>query len=185
MIFTPRIVATVAAILFAAVLLQLSFFSLTPILGSTINIIPVAVIAIGLLGGAVPGAVSGFSVGLLVDSTLDSTLGVASLALLSAGYLAGRWREGYDIVPWFVPPLVTGALTGVYAAVYAALQLMLGVDDPVSPLFLREIFVQALLAVLIAIPLFPLIKRILRPALVDDRGVPRRSGARGMLGVSR
>lgn len=185
MIFTPRIVATVAAILFAAVLLQLSFFSLTPILGETINIIPVAVIAIGLLGGAVPGAVSGFGVGLLLDSTLDSTLGVASLALLSAGYLAGRWREGYDIVPWFVPPLVTGALTGVYAAVYAALQLMLGVDDPVSPLFLREIFAQALLAVLIAIPLFPLIKRILRPALVDDRGVPRRSGARGMLGVSR
>ena len=185
MIFTPRIFGTVCAILFVAVLLQLSFFSLTPIFGSVINIVPVVVIAIGLLGGAVPGSVAGFGVGLLLDAALGSTLGVTSLALMSAGYLGGRWREGYDIAPWWVPPLVAGALTGVYAAVYTALQLMLGVDDPVSPLFLREIFVQALLGALIAIPLFPLIKRILRPALVDDRGVPRRSGARGMLGVSR
>jgi rod shape-determining protein MreD len=184
-IFTPRIFATVCAVVFVAVLLQLSFFSLTPMFGSVINVIPVAVIAIGLLGGAVPGATAGFSAGLLEDAALDSTLGVASLALLAAGYLAGRWRESNEIVPWFVPPLVTGALTGVYAAALAALQLMLGVDDPVSPLFLQEIFVQALLGALIAIGIFPLIKRILRPALVDGRGVPRRSGARGMLGVSR
>ena len=38
MIFTPRITAIVAAIVFVAVLLQLSFFSLTPIFGSVINV---------------------------------------------------------------------------------------------------------------------------------------------------
>jgi hypothetical protein len=38
----------------------------------------------------------------------------------------------------------------------------------VSLLVLREIVVQGLLAVVLAIPLYPLIRRILRPAIVDD-----------------
>ena len=44
---------------------------------------------------------------------------------------------------------------------------MLGVDASVSILVLREVVVQGLLAVLLAIPLYPLIRRILRPALID------------------
>lgn len=190
MIFTPRITALVAAIVFVSVLLQLSFFSLVPLLGSVANVVPVVVIAIGLLGGAVPGAVAGFAAGLLLDGALGGTLGVASLALLSAGYLAGRWREGYDVSA-LVPPLLTGALTGVYAAALAGLQLMLGVDAPISILFVREIVVQALLATLLAVPVFPLIRRILRPALVEDRSSrrssrrpARRRAGRDILGVS-
>jgi rod shape-determining protein MreD len=185
MIFTPRITAIVAAIVFVSVLLQISFFSLTPIAGTVINIVPVVVIAIGLLGGAVPGAVAGFSAGLLLDFALGGTLGVASLALLAAGYLAGRWREGYDIVSVFVPPAVTAALVLVYGVVLAGLELMLGVDNPVDPFFWGEILTQALLGGLVALALFPLVRRILRPALVDDRRPARRPGARGMLGASR
>jgi rod shape-determining protein MreD len=184
-IFTPRITAIVAAIVFVAVILQLSFFSLMPVAGSVINIVPVVVIAIGLLGGAVPGAVAGFSAGLLQDSALGGTLGVASLALMCAGYLAGRWREGYDIVSFFVPPAVTAVLTAVYGVVLAGLELMLGVDNPVNPFFFAEILWQALLGGLAALAIFPLIRRILRPALVEDRRAARRPGARGMLGVSR
>lgn len=185
MIFTPRITAIVAAMIFLAVLLQLSFFSLTPIAGSVINIVPVVVIAIGLLGGAVPGAVAGFSAGLLQDAALGGTLGVTSLALMCAGYLAGRWREGYDIVSFVVPPAVTMVLTGAYGVVLAGLELMLGVDNPVNPFFFGEIIVQAILAGLAALVIFPLIRRLLRPALVEDRRSMRRPGARGMLGVSR
>lgn len=184
MIITPRIFAIVAAIVLLTVLVQLSFFSLVPILGSVPNVVPVVVIAIGLLGGAVPGAVAGFSAGLLIDASLGGTLGVSSLALLSAGYLAGRWREGYAIVSSLVPPLLTGALTGVYATALAGLQLMLGVDAPVSVLFAREIVVQALLGALLAVAIFPLIRRLLRPALIDDRVPSRRGAGRGMLGVA-
>lgn len=184
MIFTPRILALVSAILLAGVLLQLSFFSLVPLLGSVANLVPVVVVAIGLLGGAVPGAVAGFAAGLLLDAALGGTLGVQSLALLSAGYLAGRWREVYDIVSALVPPLLTGALTGVYATALAGLQLMLGVDAAISVLFVREILVQALLGMLLAVPAFPLIRRILRPALVDAGPSSRRRPVRGMLGVT-
>ena len=54
---------------------------------------------------------------------------------------------------------------------------MLGVDTPVSLLVLREIFVQGLLAFLFAIPFYPLIRRVLRPAIVDDVVAGRRMGS--------
>jgi len=175
MIVTPPILARLALVVFLAVILQLAFFSQIPLLGSVANLVPVVIVALGLLGGAVTGAVAGFAAGLLIDVMIGGTLGVASLSLLSAGYLAGRWREGYDIVSSLVPPLLTGALCGVAAAAYGVLQLTLGIDAEVSALAIREIVVQALLGMLLAVPFYPLIRRVLRPALVEDtdRGRPR------------
>lgn len=184
MIFTPRIFASVALIVFLAVITQLALFSQMPLLGSVANVVPVVVICLGLLGGAVPGTTAGFAAGLLLDATLGGTLGVTSLSLMAAGYLAGRWREGYDIVSSLVPPLLAGALTGVAAAVYAAIQLMLGVDASVSLLVVREILVQGLLGAVLAAGLYPLMRRLLRPALIDDARSTRRRGPRGMLGVT-
>ena len=90
------------------------------------------------------------------------------MVLLTVGYMAGRYREGTEISNSLVPPLVIGALTTAAAAGFSAIELMLGVRTPVSLLVLREIVVQGLLAVLFAIPFYPLIRRILRPAIVDD-----------------
>lgn len=185
MIVTPRILVRLALIVLIAVLLQLSFFSRVPLFGSVADVVPVIVIAIGLLGGAVSGTTAGFAAGLLLDLVLGGTLGISSLALMSAGYLAGRWREGYDIVSSLVPPLLTGALTAVAALTYGALQLTLGVEAPVSILALREIVVQGLLGVVLAVPLFPLVRRILRPALVEGGRRPRSRVSPGMLGATR
>lgn len=186
MIITPRILARLALMVFVAVLLQLAFFSRLPMLGSVANLIPVVVVAYGLLGGAVTGAVTGFAAGLLVDVMLGGTLGVSSLALMAAGYGAGRWREGYDIVSSLVPPLLTGALTGLAVAAYGAMQLTLGIDAQVSALVVREIIVQALLGALLAVPFFPLIRRVLRPALVDDAiGARTRARPRSSVATSR
>jgi rod shape-determining protein MreD len=167
-IVTWRSGIRIAAIVVLSVLLQISFFSYLTLFGTTPDILPLVVVSLGLLGGAVIGAVCGFAAGLLLDSALLQTLGVSSLVLLSAGYLAGRYREGAEISNSLVPPLLAGALTTVAAAGFAAVQLMLGVRAPVSLLVLREILVQGLLAVVLAIPLYPLIRRILRPALVED-----------------
>ena len=168
MIITPRILLRLVFIVFITVLLQIGLFSEVPIFGSVPNLIPVVVVSLGLLGGAVTGSVTGFAAGLLVDVMIGGTLGVASLALMAGGYLGGRWREGYDIVSSLVPPLLIGGLTALTALIYGGLTLTLGVDSPVSVLALREVLVQGLSAVLLAVPVFPLIKRILRPALVDD-----------------
>ena len=106
-----------------AVVLQLSFFSYLSFFGTTPNIVPLVVVALGLLGGALVGAVCGFAAGLLLDSALLATLGVSSLVLLAVGYLAGRYREGTEISNSLVPPLLIGALTIAAAAGFAAMQL--------------------------------------------------------------
>ena len=184
MIITRRSAIRIALLIVVSVLLQISFFSYLSFFGTTPDVIPLVVIALGLLGGALVGAVCGFAAGLLLDSVLLQTLGVSSLVLLGVGYLAGRYREGTEISNTLVPPLLVGALTMAAAAGFAAIQLMLGVRAPVSLLVLREIIVQGLLAVVLAIPLYPVIRRILRPAIVDDfaarrarspitRGAPR------------
>ncbi len=168
MIVTPRIAIRIALVVLVAVLLQISFFSYLSFFGTTPDIMPLVVITLGLLGGALLGAVCGFAAGVVLDSALLQTLGVSSLVLLTVGYLAGRYREGTEISNSLVPPLLIGGLTMAAAAGFAAIQLMLGVRTPVSLLVLREIVVQGLLAALLAIPFFPLIRRALRPAIVDD-----------------
>jgi rod shape-determining protein MreD len=190
MIVTPRIAIRLGLIIVGAIVLQVSFFSYLSFFGTTPDIIPLVVISLGLLGGALVGAVCGFIIGLVLDSALLQTLGVSSLVLLAVGYLGGRYRERTEISNSLVPPLLIGALTVAAAAGFAAIQLMLGVRTPVSLLVLREIAVQGLLATLLAIPLYPLIRRLVRPAIVDDfaarrtrspitRSAPRAGRARG------
>jgi rod shape-determining protein MreD len=168
MIVTWRIGLRLALIIVLAVILQVSFFSFLSILGGTPDVLYVVVVAIGLLGGGVVGAVCGFATGLLLDSVLVQTLGVSSLILLGVGYLAGRFREGFEITNALTPALLAGGLTLAGAAGFAAIQLMLGVEAQVSLLVLREVVVKGLLAFLLAIPLYPLLRRVLRPALVDE-----------------
>jgi rod shape-determining protein MreD len=174
MIVTWRVGVRIALIMIVTVVLQVSFFSYLTLFGTTPNIVPLVAVSLGLLGGAMVGAICGFILGFILDSVLLVTLGVSSLMLLAVGYLAGRYREGTEIANTLIPPLMIGALTMAASAGFAAIQLMLGIDVPVSLLVLREIFVQGLLAFVLAIPLYPLIRRVLRPAIVDDVVAGRR-----------
>lgn len=173
MIVTWRIGLRLALIALVAVIAQVSFLSDLSLLGATPNVIPVVVVALGLLGGGVVGAVCGFGIGLVLDSALLQPLGVSSLVLLSIGYLAGRYREGFEISNSLIPPLLAGGFTLLAGIGFAALQLLLGVEAPVSVGVLHEIVVQALLAMLLAVAVFPLLRRALRVALVEDVS-PRR-----------
>lgn len=174
MIVTWQVALRIALVLILAAVLQLAFFSQISLLGSTPDLLPVIAVALGLLGGGVIGAVCGFALGILTDSLLLQTLGVSSIVLLTVGYLAGRWRESFDITSSLLPPLLTGALALVGALMFAVIQLMLGVEAPVSLLFLREVVVKGVLAALLAIPFYPLVRLVLRPALVEETGRRRR-----------
>jgi rod shape-determining protein MreD len=174
MIVTWQIGLRLAAIVLLTVILQVSFFSYLSILGATPDVVPVVIAVLGLLGGALTGAVAGFATGLLVDSVLLQTLGASSLVLLSVGYLAGRYREGFEIDSALAPALLAGGLTLVATAGFIALQLTLGVEAPVSLLVVREIIVKAFLAFLLAFPLYPAIRFVLRPALVLEEPPTRR-----------
>lgn len=174
MIVTPKIFARLAAIAVIAVLLQLSLFSRVEFLHTSADILPLVVVSLGLLGGSMTGAVAGFSIGFLVDCLLVAPLGGSSLVLLSAGYLAGLFRERFEIHSALVPPLLCMALTLFAELGFAAVQLMLGVDAPVSALIVRDMLLKSIYAFFLAWPIYYGLRRALRPALVEESSSSRR-----------
>jgi rod shape-determining protein MreD len=173
-IVTPKIFARLVVIVILGVLLQLSFFSRVALFHTSPDVLPALVVSLGLLGGSMTGAVSGFSIGLLVDCLLVEALGATSLVLLSTGYLAGLFRERFEIHSALVPPLLCMGLTLFAQVGYAAVQLMLGIDSPVSILILRDMALKSVYAFFLGWPIYLLLRRVLRPALVEETRVQRR-----------
>jgi rod shape-determining protein MreD len=182
LIVTPKILVRLVAIVLVGVLIQLSFFSQVELFHTSPDILPALVVVLGLLGGSMSGAVAGFSVGLLVDCLVVAPLGASSLVLLSTGYLAGIYRERFDVTNTLLPPLLCMGLTLFAELAFGAVQLMLGVDAPVSALVLRDAIIKSIFAFFLAAPTYWLIRRALRPALIDDRATRRRAQPR-MLGA--
>jgi rod shape-determining protein MreD len=156
---------------FVAVVVQESAISQVSIFGVSADITPLVVMSIGLLCGSLTGAIFGFFTGLMIDLALVQTLGVTSLLYIAIGYWAGRLRELRDPSHELVP-LAAGALASAFAGLGMALiQFLLGVDAPVSLLLLQQIFIAVLVNTLIALPVYALVRRIIRPVMPED---PRR-----------
>jgi len=166
-----RLPLRLIALAFAAVVVQEAAISQVSIFGVNADITPLVVMSVGLLAGSMAGAVMGFGTGLFVDMVLVQTLGVTSLLYIAIGYWAGRLRELRDPAHGLVP-LAMGAASTAFAGIgMAVVQFLLGVDAPVSFLLVQQIFITVLVNTLIALPVYALVRRILRPALPDD---PRR-----------
>jgi rod shape-determining protein MreD len=181
-IITPQIMVRIVAIVLVAMLLQLSFFSQVELFQTSPDILPAVIVSLGLLGGSLAGAVSGFSVGLLLDCLIVEALGASSMVLLSVGYLAGIYRERFDVTNSLVPPLLCMGLTLVAEASFAAVQLMLGVDATISALVVRDMLIKSIFAFFLGVPIYLGIRRALRPALIEDRAVRQRAQPR-MIGA--
>jgi rod shape-determining protein MreD len=151
-------------------ILQVVFFSKITVLGASPDVVVLMVISLGLLGGSVAGAVAGFLLGLLVDSLLLQTLGASSLALLAVGYLAGRYRESFGRPTREATILLAGGLTLLGVGAFAAIQVMLGVESNVSHLIIRDAILKGLLGMALMLPIYALVRRLVRPALIDERG---------------
>jgi rod shape-determining protein MreD len=173
-ILTPKIVARIALIGFAGVLLQLSFFSQVELFHVSPDILPALVVCLALLGGSLTGAVAGFSIGLFVDCLLVEALGISSLVLLGIGYFAGLFRERFEIHSSLLAALLCMGLTLLAELGFALVQLMLGIDAPVSPLVVRDILLKSVYAFFLGWPTYLLVRRALRPALVEETRVRRR-----------
>jgi rod shape-determining protein MreD len=173
-IVTPKILARIVAIVILGVVLQLSFFSRVALFHVSPDILPALVVSLGLLGGTMTGVVTGFSIGFLLDCLLIQPLGASSLVLLSTGYLAGLFRERFEIHSTLVPPLLCMGLTLFAELGFGAVQLMLGIDAPVSGLVVRDMLIKSIFAFFLGWPIYLGVRRALRPALVEDSTPPRR-----------
>jgi rod shape-determining protein MreD len=182
-ILTPKMLARVVAIAVLAVLLQVTFFSRLDVFHASPDVLPALVVCFGLLGGSMSGAVTGFSVGLLLDCLLVEALGATSLVLLGTGYLAGLFRERFDIHSSLVPPLLCALLTLFAELCFTALYLMLGVEGSVSVLVIRDIVLKSVFAFFLGWPLYAGLRRALRPALVEEEPRLRRRRQPTVLGT--
>ncbi len=153
------------------VIVQEAAVSQITIFGTTADLSPLVVMSVGLLAGSLPGAMFGFGTGLLVDVLLFQTLGVTSLLYIAIGYWSGRLLELRDPSHGLVPMAAGAAATAFAGLGMAVIQFLLGVDAPVSWLLLQQVLITTLVNTLIALPVYALVRRVLRPALPDD---PRR-----------
>ncbi|WP_235737081.1 rod shape-determining protein MreD [Nocardioides alcanivorans] len=111
---------TLAVLVVVALVLQVSVFSHALIEGVVPNFVLLVVVAAGLMQGAQFGAVLGFSAGMLVDLAppAEHVAGRWALALMLAGYVAGRLRQ--DVRPtWGTVALTVLACSFVSSSVFA------------------------------------------------------------------
>jgi rod shape-determining protein MreD len=167
----PQLILRAAVLGVAVVVLQVAAVSQIVVLGTSADLTPLVVAAVGLLCGSIRGAVFGFAVGLLIDAAFVQTMGLSSLVFVAAGYGAGRLRELRDPQAAVIPMVVGGVATAITTFGYGLMNFMLGVDAPVSFLLLRQILATIVLNALVALPVFALVRRWLSPVLPED---PRR-----------
>jgi rod shape-determining protein MreD len=186
---TPGAFVRAGVLVLLVVVLQVSGVQAMPILGGTLDLIPLFVGAVAIYAGSVSGAIVGFSTGILLDLAIGQTLGLSSLVLTALGYGVGRYRDLRDPAHGLLPIPVAAAATAGYLTAIAAVSFMLEIGATVSLVVLRQTIITVLLNVAIALPFFTLIRRILRPALAVDplARMRRRAGSeprsRGPLGL--
>jgi len=166
-----RLAVRLSALAFVIVVLQEAAVSQVTIFGVSADLTPLVVMSVGLLAGSMAGALVGFGIGLLVDVVLVQTLGVTSLLYIAIGYGSGRLRELRDPAHGLVPVALGAAATAFAGLGMTVIQFLLGVDAPVSLLLIQQVFVTVLVNTLLALPVYALVRRIIRPVLPDD---PRR-----------
>ncbi len=165
------LVARIAALAVAVVFFQIGVVSEVPVFGVNVDLSPLVVAFAGLLCGSTLGAVTGFAVGLLVDLALVQTLGVTSLIFTVIGFWSGRLRELRDPQAALAPLLVAAAASAVATVGYSLVEFLLGVNAPVSLELLRQIVFGVLVNVVVALPMWALVRRFVEPGMPDD---PRR-----------
>jgi rod shape-determining protein MreD len=173
-ILTPQIWARLVALVLLTAIVQITFFSKIPLLGTTPDGAVLVTMSLGLLGGSVAGALGGFTIGLLVDCLLIQTLGAFAAALMAVGYVSGRYRESVGQPTRGALPLLGAGLTLLGVLAFTAIQVGTGVEADVSFLIVRDAISKTFLGALLALPVFLLVRLVLRPAVIEDRPGGRR-----------
>ncbi len=175
MIPTAGSLLRVVGVLLVVVVLQISGLSQLSVLGASPNLVPLAVAGMAFFAGSVTGALTGFTIGLVLDLAVGQTVGATSLVLTAVGYGSGRYREVREPAHGLSPVVFAAGATAAYLLAFAAVSYMLGVEASIYPLALiREVAVTMALNVVLALPVFWALRRVLRGALVSDPLARRR-----------
>ena len=190
MTLTPAAFLRAGLIAFATVITQVSGIGSITVFGSAPNLIPLGVAGVAIYAGSIPGAAMGFGTGLLLDLAVGSPVGVSSLVLCAVGYAVGRYREVRDPAHGLMAIPVGAAATLGFLVTFGAASFMLDVGPSVSALIFRDMLVATVVGALLAMPIFWVTRKVLRPVLTVDpyrrarkRNAPRESGPLGLRGM--
>jgi rod shape-determining protein MreD len=153
--------AKAAGVLFVAAIVQISILSDVTILHGRPDLLLVAVIAVALLRGATFGALAGFCAGLVADTGVFGMLGFTSLLLTLAGYWTGRYGETTGRDRAHAPLLSVAVITILYQFAALILHFMLGQPAPARLVLLDALFPTVVLNLLLTIPVYALVRRVL------------------------
>jgi rod shape-determining protein MreD len=189
-IVTPGAIARLVAITILTVVLETAGVSGVRLIGGTADLVPLVVGAVALWCGGITGACVGFAMGLLLDLLLGQDVGASSLVLTLVGYWVGRYGEQNEPSHGLLPIPVAAASTALYLAGLAIVSFLLAFDAQVSIYAFRDMFITLILNAVLALPVFWLIRRIMRPVLRVDpaerrrrRAQPIESGPIGLRGL--
>jgi rod shape-determining protein MreD len=148
--------------LWLAVLFAVALSANTTLFDGSPDLVCVVVVSLALLRGPEVGALAGFGAGLAVDALTWQPLGLAALVYCLVGYAAGSVGERMsDHAP--VRPLVVVAVASLFArAGLVLLGFLLGSELAVPVGVSLAALPSAALDVLLAIPLYAVLRRGLR-----------------------
>ena len=166
----PALDATKAgALLFLAIVLQISIFSGIHILGGRPDLLLVTLVTVALLRGTIFGAAAGFGAGLLYDMGIFGTLGFIALLYTLAGYWIGRYGETTGRDRSHAPLLSVAVVSVLFAFAALMLHFMLGENAPAREVLVDSLVPTVLLNLVITVPVYAAVRRVLRPADWADR----------------
>ena len=150
-------------LLFFVAIIQVSLLSSVGVAGGTPNLLLVTLVAVALLRGSIFGAAGGFFGGLLIDTANLETLGLTSLILTLAGYWIGRYGETTGRDRTHAPFLAVAVTTFLSAFGALFLHFVLGDPAPARVVLLDTLFQGIALNLLITLPIYAVMRRLLRP----------------------
>ena len=155
-------------ILFVAELVQVSILSAYSPFGGGADLVLVTLVSIALLRGSVFGATAGFGAGLVVDTANLGTLGFTSLLLTLAGFWTGRYGETTARDRFHAPYTSVAVITVLYTFGALALRFVLGSSAPAGEVA-SGLPATVLLNLLLTLPVYALVRRLLPPREFADR----------------
>jgi rod shape-determining protein MreD len=161
-LIVTRLLVVALIALWLAVLFNAALAANTTLLGGAPDLVCVVVVSVALLRGPEAGALAGFAAGLGVDALTWQPLGLAALVYCLIGFGAGRVGEQLrDDAP--LSPLIVVALATLLArGGLVLLGFLLGSELAVPAGASLTVIPSTALDVLLAIPLYALLRRGLR-----------------------
>jgi rod shape-determining protein MreD len=155
-------VARAAGLIVVATLLQVTIVPDLVLFDGRPDVVVLVVVSLALLRGPAAGAVAGFCGGLFVDALGLGVIGASSLVLVAVGWRVGVYGErGKENAP--VRPLIA-VCVATLAAEWGSLLIaaLIGVGPGLGGRLVVAVIPTAMLNVLLAIGLHPLIRSAMR-----------------------